>query len=142
MILIYDITNQQSFQDLEDWFNLVKKAFEGKELPMMILMANKIDLAHMQAVKSDQHEAFSKANKFHASYFVSAKSGDMVPQTFYKIAADLAGVEVPKNVMEAVAQKQVIAEISTGHSQNVDNEPNAVQKLEDAKKKDANCSIF
>ena len=83
----------------------MRKSFEGKELPLLVLMANKIDLAHMQAVKSDQHDQFCKTHKLHASYYVSAKSGDMVPQAFYKVAADLAGVEVPKNVMEAVAQK-------------------------------------
>ena len=83
----------------------MRKSFEGKELPLLVLMANKIDLAHMQAVKSEQHDQFCKTHKLHASYYVSAKSGDMVPQAFYKVAADLAGVEVPKNVMEAVAQK-------------------------------------
>ena len=52
---MYDITNQSSFQDLEDWHGLVVKSFEGKEMPMMVLMGNKSDLAHMQAVKTEQH---------------------------------------------------------------------------------------
>ncbi len=58
--------------------NLVKKAFEGKEMPLIVLMGNKIDLAHMQAVKTDQHEQFAKAHKLHGCYYVSAKSGDMI----------------------------------------------------------------
>ena len=53
MVFVYDITNQASFQDLEDWYNLVVKSFEGKELPMMVLMANKSDLGHMQSVKTE-----------------------------------------------------------------------------------------
>ena len=57
---MYDITNQQSFQDLEDWHALVLKSFEGKDLPMMLLMANKSDLGHMQSVKPDQHEQFTQ----------------------------------------------------------------------------------
>jgi len=50
---VYDITNQASFQDLDDWLNLVKKSFEGKELPLLILVGHKSDLMHMQAVKPE-----------------------------------------------------------------------------------------
>ena len=44
---MYDITNQQSFEDLEDWVELVKKAFKGRGLPQMIMLGNKVDLNHM-----------------------------------------------------------------------------------------------
>ena len=47
VVLAYDITNQQSFQDLEDWLQLVNNTFKDKEVPMIILMANKVDLNHM-----------------------------------------------------------------------------------------------
>lgn len=57
---------------------------------------------------------------------MSAKSGDQIPQTFFKIAADLAGIKMTKPMIDAVAQKQVVAEINTGFSQNVGNQPNAV----------------
>jgi Ras-related protein Rab-28 len=50
---VYDITNQQSFQDLDDWLALVNKAFAGKDMPLMVLIGNKIDLNHMQAVKAE-----------------------------------------------------------------------------------------
>jgi Ras-related protein Rab-28 len=48
---VYDITNQQSFQDLEDWYELVTKGCKDKELPLMTLVGNKSDLNSMQAVK-------------------------------------------------------------------------------------------
>jgi hypothetical protein len=32
---------------LEDWLGLVKKSFEGKEMPLLIMLGNKIDLVHM-----------------------------------------------------------------------------------------------
>ena len=51
VIFVYDITNHQSFTDIEDWLQLVIKTFDGKELPFMALMGNKIDLNHMQAIK-------------------------------------------------------------------------------------------
>ena len=37
--------------DLEEWHDVVVKTFEGKDLPLMALMGNKIDLNHMQTVK-------------------------------------------------------------------------------------------
>ena len=77
----------------------MRKSFEGKELPIIALMGNKIDLNHMQAVKSEQHDEFGKANGLF-SFYVSAKSGDQVTSCFYKLAADLAGVEVSKPLIE------------------------------------------
>ena len=62
VVFMYDITNHQSFEDLEDWHSLVLKTFEGKELPLMALMGNKIDLNHMQAVKSEEHDKFCEEN--------------------------------------------------------------------------------
>ncbi len=75
VIYCYDITNYQSFQDLEDWRELVMKTFQNKELPKEILIGNKVDLNHLQAVKSDQHSKFAQKYKM-KSYFCSAKTGD------------------------------------------------------------------
>ena len=103
VVLVYDVTNQASFQDLDDWYNLVKKSFEGKDMPLVILLGNKSDLMHMQAVKPEQHEKFVSAHGLHSQYYVSAKTGDQVSWCFYKVAADLAGIQVSKPMLEAVA---------------------------------------
>ena len=63
VVLTYDITNQQSFQDLEDWFELVQKTFGEREMPVMVLLGNKVDLNHMQAVKQDLHTKFASKYK-------------------------------------------------------------------------------
>ena len=75
VVLVYDITNQQSFQDLEDWLELVKRTFEGRDLPLLVLLGNKVDLNHMQAVKQDLHSNFAAASSMN-QYYVSAKTGD------------------------------------------------------------------
>ena len=140
VVLVYDITNQQSFQDLEDWLALVKKTFQGKDEPLLILMGNKIDLNHMQAVKTDQHEKFADSENLY-SFYVSAKTGDQVSACFYKIAADLAGIEISKPQIE-VTQKQVVAEIIQ-HKQNEETQPRAEQKLaNNPNAKSKLCSIF
>lgn len=109
VILCYDITNYQSFQHLEDWFSLVKRTFDKTPLPYTALMATKSDLVHIRAVKQDKHSLFADENDLY-SYFVSARTGDQVQPSFFRIAADLAGVTLSKPEME-VAQKPQKADL-------------------------------
>eukprot|EP00747_Dinoflagellata_sp_TGD_P163384 gnl/TRDRNA2_/TRDRNA2_182011_c0_seq1.p2 gnl/TRDRNA2_/TRDRNA2_182011_c0~~gnl/TRDRNA2_/TRDRNA2_182011_c0_seq1.p2 ORF type:complete len:234 (+),score=68.99 gnl/TRDRNA2_/TRDRNA2_182011_c0_seq1:135-836(+) len=120
VVLVYDITNYQSFQHLEDWFFLVKRTFDKEQLPYMALMANKNDLAHIRAVKMEKHTQFAEENDL-SSYFVSARSGDQVQPSFFRIAADLAGVAISKPELE-VAQKPTKAEL-INHQRNDPNHP-------------------
>uniref|UniRef100_A0A5F8G9G7 Ras-related protein Rab-7a n=1 Tax=Monodelphis domestica TaxID=13616 RepID=A0A5F8G9G7_MONDO len=42
ILLVYDITNYQSFENLEDWYNMVKKVNEESETqPLVALVGNK-----------------------------------------------------------------------------------------------------
>lgn len=42
LLLVYDITNYQSFENLEDWFSMVKKANEESDIqPVVSLVGNK-----------------------------------------------------------------------------------------------------
>jgi Ras-related protein Rab-28 len=38
ILLCYDITNYQSFQDLEDWYRLVRRTFNKDSLPLIALV--------------------------------------------------------------------------------------------------------
>ena len=45
ILLVYDITNCQSFENLEDWYNVVKKVTEESEMqPLVALVGNKSKL--------------------------------------------------------------------------------------------------
>lgn len=45
ILLVYDITNYQSFENLEDWFGMVKKVNEEAEVqPVISLVGNKSKL--------------------------------------------------------------------------------------------------
>lgn len=47
VLLVYDITNYQSFENLEDWFGMVKKANEESDIqPVVSLIGNKSEIAH------------------------------------------------------------------------------------------------
>jgi len=109
VLLCYDITNYQSFQNLEDWLELVRKTFDNENPPYIALVGNKTDLQHLRAVKMDKHTHFADECNLY-SYFMSAKNGDNVHSTFYRIAADLAGIVLTKSELDA-ATKVVKAEV-------------------------------
>eukprot|EP00030_Apusomonadida_sp_AF-17_P006393 a680230_27.p1 GENE.a680230_27~~a680230_27.p1 ORF type:complete len:244 (+),score=80.65 a680230_27:44-733(+) len=109
ILFVYDITSLQSFQNLEDWLEVARQAFEGATMPHMTLVGNKSDMAHMRAIKIDRHREFAHDNGM-LSQFVSAKTGDKVSATFTRIAAELAGVALSRPDLEA-AQTVVRAEI-------------------------------
>lgn len=96
-------------QNLEDWYRLVQRTFQGQPMPRVTLIGNKTDLNHLRTVKVEKHNQFADENEMF-SCFMSAKTGDNVSQCFYRVAADLAGVVLTKPEIE-VASKVVRAEI-------------------------------
>ncbi|XP_043918521.1 ras-related protein Rab-28 [Protopterus annectens] len=110
VLLVYDISNYQSFENLEDWYAMVKKVNEEAEnQPVVALVGNKIDLEHMRTVKADKHQRFCQENGF-SSHFVSAKTGDSVSLCFQRVAADILGIKLNKAEMEQ-SQRVVKADI-------------------------------
>ncbi|XP_036445953.1 ras-related protein Rab-28 isoform X2 [Colossoma macropomum] len=110
VLLVYDITNSQSFENLEDWYSMVKKANEESEVqPVIALVGNKIDLEHMRTVKVDKHQRFCQENGL-ISQFVSAKTGDSVFLCFQRVAAEILGIKLNKAEIEQ-SQRIVRAEL-------------------------------
>merc|ERR1719245_1411180 len=91
-------------------------------MPYTALMGNKHDLSHIRAVKVEKHSQFADENDLY-SYHVSARTGDQVQLSFYRIAADLAGVTLSKPELE-VAQKPTKAEL-INHQRNDPVHPSA-----------------
>eukprot|EP00283_Hemiselmis_rufescens_P021012 CAMPEP_0173438846 /NCGR_PEP_ID=MMETSP1357-20121228/20632_1 /TAXON_ID=77926 /ORGANISM="Hemiselmis rufescens, Strain PCC563" /LENGTH=202 /DNA_ID=CAMNT_0014404167 /DNA_START=27 /DNA_END=632 /DNA_ORIENTATION=+ len=110
ILICYDITNFQSFQNAEDWIALVKKVFPTSgQMPYIALVGNKVDMSHLRAVKSERHTQLVETHGMR-SFFVSAKTGDNVSTTFYRVASELSGVTLTKPEVEVNA-KVVKAEI-------------------------------
>ena len=119
VILTYDITNLESFKNLEEWLKYVKHIFsenyEGRKKndkpknPLVCVFANKCDLSHERKVKRELHDEWTSHHNLQ-SYFVSAKTGDMVNISFIKLAALLVGVQLPQGQLEG-ATKVIVAPI-------------------------------
>ena len=110
VMLVYDVANTTSFDSLEDWLDLCRATLAGAEKPpTYALVANKIDLEHLRAIKSDRHHKFAQENGL-LTYAVSAKTGEGVSLCLQKIAADLLGIRLTKQEQEQ-QQTVVKAEI-------------------------------
>lgn len=110
VFLCYDITDGQSFADLEDWLRLVKRSFTDAQLEQTSLetkrskskfenlkifsVGNKIDLNHMRKVTEDDHDKFVETNSLAGGFFTSAQSGDNVVVSFYDAAAQKMNVKL------------------------------------------------
>jgi len=134
VLLVYDITNYQSFQNLEDWHGMVEKTFGNDPLPYTALVGNKMDQKHLQAVSVEKANHFSDEGNMY-NYNMSAKSGMDVNSTFYRIAADLAGIVLTKNELESAST--VLQADIVNHPQH---DPNSSERPE-LKNDSGGCSI-
>lgn len=98
IMLLYDVTNQSSFDNLEDWLDLIKK-YRGDNMPHLALVANKLDLSHLRVVRTDAHNKFA-ASVDMSSHFICAKNGDQITITFRKIVAAITGIAMTKAEMQ------------------------------------------
>ena len=112
--LIYDITNYESFQNIQDWYDIIIKTLSKENLPLICLVGNKNDLSHIRTIKPESHTSFVELYNL-SSYFVSAKTGENINSMFYKIAADLANISITK--AEIDANSKVISAPIINHQQ-------------------------
>ena len=129
VFLCYDITDKQSFSDLEDWLRLVKRSFidaqaeqtsiETKRSHVQIenlkifIIGNKIDLQHMRKVSEDDHATFIDTNALTGGFFTSAQSGDNVVISFYDAAAQKMNVKLTDHEL-AFHKKALAVNVSSG----------------------------
>jgi Ras-related protein Rab-6A len=89
-IVVYDITNKQSFLNTNKWIEDVRDE-RGNDVVIM-LVGNKIDLQDRRQVTAQEGE--EKCKELGVMFMeTSAKSGDNIKQLFRKVATNLPGVD-------------------------------------------------
>uniref|UniRef100_A0A2K6W413 Ras-related protein Rab-28 n=1 Tax=Onchocerca volvulus TaxID=6282 RepID=A0A2K6W413_ONCVO len=99
-VVVYDVTNSSSFENLEDWINIIKQVTKAQEKPVVLmLVGNKTDLEHRRVVRIERHTKFALQYGM-SSYYVSAKTGDSVTLMFRKTAAEILGIPLEQSDTE------------------------------------------
>jgi len=110
-IIVYDITDRQSFLSTSTWIDDVK-AERGNDV-MIVLVGNKADLSEKRQVTIE--EATAKSTQMNIMFIeTSAKAGLNVKSLFTKIALSLPGLEKDgqadaKNIQIDVTTQQAAA---------------------------------
>ncbi|XP_046381678.2 ras-related protein ORAB-1-like [Haliotis rufescens] len=79
IMVVFDVTNEHSFEMVEGWIDRVTKDIEPK--PQLMMVGNKHDLTAHRTIEMDQANA--RAGSFCAPYYdVSAKTGGNVKEAF------------------------------------------------------------
>ncbi|KAK7120761.1 hypothetical protein R3I94_020675 [Phoxinus phoxinus] len=93
-VVVYDITNVNSFQQTTKWIDDVRTE-RGSDVIIM-LVGNKTDLADKRQVSIEEGER--KAKELNVMFIeTSAKAGYNVKQLFRRVAAALPGMESPQD---------------------------------------------
>ena len=82
IIVVYDITNKDSFTHTEHWVNETRDL--KREDAIFVLVGNKIDLDETRAVSHKEAEDFASEKGF-LFHEVSAKTGDEVQELFTSV---------------------------------------------------------
>ncbi len=103
-IVVYDITNTESFQTLDYWVEEIKS--NSQELSKMILVGNKCDKEEGRQVKKDEGKNFAKKNNI-KFYEVSAKDGTNVDKAFDSLVKDILATYSPIEVSKKRGSKML-----------------------------------
>jgi Ras-related protein Rab-28 len=115
--LVYDVTDAQSFADVEDWHATVKRTLDAKPQtrpPAIYLVGNKVDLQHLRKVSEASHGAFVEERGLSGGFFISARSGEAVLSSFYEAAAKYLGKTVTSSELEALRKVIGVSVVATG----------------------------
>lgn len=115
IMLVYDVTNKESFANLDDWLNQVRKYC--KENAKLYLIGNKVDLISLRQISEKQHNQFIEENNLDNGLFLSAKTGENVVKAFYKISSDCIGIKLTEYEL-AYHDKVLVAHIESSNEKN------------------------
>lgn len=86
-IIVFDITDASSFNELPVWINVYK--LNADNVTFLYLVGNKTDLCDNRAIETEKVKQFARENEMR--YFeVSAKTGENIEYLFHELAEELS----------------------------------------------------
>ena len=101
-VLVYDITNRNSFNSLDYWLKQIRQ--NAGEVPV-VLAGNKVDIADKRKVSTEEAQAFA-ADKNLLYLETSAKTGISVPDLFEGIVKVIVEREAKKRASKSKKEEK------------------------------------
>ena len=92
-ILVYDVTNQESFDSINDWIQIIESKKDIDKFPI-VLCGNKTDLEESRVISYEEGEKLAEKNNF-PFFEISAKENINVNEAFQCLIEKIA--EIYKN---------------------------------------------
>ena len=124
-MLVYDITNRSSFENLQDWLKDIIS--QSPKTVLIILLGNKIDLKEKREVEYEEGEQFAQKNGL-IFMETSAKTGEGVEEIFKKSVQEIK-TKISENVYDLTSESCGIKKGKTNNiSLNKNNKQNTKKK--------------
>ena len=89
VLLVFDVTNTDSFNNLKEWISSIKLNMEGKNIFIpIVIIGNKLDMEDQREITKEQAEKFVSENNY--KYFeTSAKTGEGIDKSIRELATQI-----------------------------------------------------
>ena len=102
VVIVFDVTSQESFDNVKGWINSVKSNIGENVIPI-IIVGNKIDMENMREISKEDGNKIASENGY--KYFeTSAKTGKGVDEAFKEIVNQILDIQ-DKNDDEKVDER-------------------------------------
>ena len=124
VLLVFDVTNTNSFNNLKDWISSIKLNMEGKNIFIpVVIIGNKLDMEDQREITKEQAEQFVSENKY--KYFeTSAKTGEGVDDAIRELVIQILkqnGQIDDQKAARATSRQLKKEDITTNNNNNDDN---------------------
>ncbi|XP_074662642.1 dnaJ homolog subfamily C member 27-like [Tubulanus polymorphus] len=84
VFLVFDITNQASFENLDQWLREIVKYAMGHVAPEIVVVGNKVDLKSKRVVSLTEAKKWASSHKL-LYYETSALTGEGIEKMFHEL---------------------------------------------------------
>ena len=124
VLLVFDVTNTDSFNNLKDWISSIKLNMEGNNIFIpIVIIGNKLDMEDQREITKEQAEQFVSENKY--KYFeTSAKTGEGIDKSIRELASQILkqdGQMDDQKAARATSRQLKKEDITTNNNNNDEN---------------------
>lgn len=152
VLVLYDVTNQESFKNTEDWVRMTRKHAANKAV-RIYLVGTKTDLYDLRQVSAEQHAAQIVQCGLQGGFFASAKTGDNILREIVRISGESLGLSLTdtdlgifdKVVSAHVQQSSSSDEGRTTFAEDIEAQDLALEEIKrrrEANNAGCNCTVM